>query len=331
MNPFGQDWFPGINFGALRDGIFGNGIDDPNVDIIEGVDDLDLMSEDQRQIALSKQSIQDQLAKQPSQTKASDDPSQPQGPAAPQYDPVASAEAERQAKLQSLRSEALNLVPNINELFELLFGDLVKLTKSQASKLEKQYGEQMKKAGDQYAGAIPDIENSYASIGAADSTDTSDAKDNAKEGYEDTLKTIKGNKEDDLATIEREAAGMKAKWNESRDSVNRMKRDIGQAENEQEVRDARNQLEGTASSLKASRGTLDTDEGFRGKLAKKVGNGGRFEAATNALDSILKSSMSGATKSAAIKAVSDSAGLSDEERQKVQEMFPDVYEEQAAL
>jgi hypothetical protein len=41
--------------------------------------------------------------------------------------------------------------------------------------------------------------------------------------------------------------------------------------------------------------------------------------------------MSGAVKQAAVSAITDSAGLSEQEKKKVQETYGNVYEEQAAL
>jgi len=93
----------------------------------------------------------------------------------------------------------------------------------------------------------------------------------------------------------------------------------------------RNDIERNIDQAGVTRATLGTDGDAAKAVSSLTADAGRFEAATNALDSIIKSSMSGAVKEAAVKAVTDNAGLSDEEKKKVQAQYGNVYAEQAAL
>lgn len=219
----------------------------------------------------------------------------------------------------------------IDAIYQALFGDLDKLIRSRSKELESQYGDQLKSAADQYAGAIPEIEGSYAAIGSADSTDQSDAKTKAKKGFDETTKTIGKNKEVDEAKLGQYRIEQRAKFGADRDSAKRAVASANDTTDVDALRSLYNDLDSNLSATGVTRATLSTDGSARDNLTKLTGDNGRYEAATNALDQILKSSMSGAVKQAAVSAVTDSAGLSDEEKKKVQQTYGNVYAEQAAL
>lgn len=246
-------------------------------------------------------------------------------------DAAAVKEAQDAAMRTKLRGELKGKGGDLESVYNSLFGDLDNLVRSRDSELETQYGGQLDKAADTYATALPQIETSYAAIGAADSTDTSDAKTGAKKGFDETTKTIKTNKETDKAKLGQYANEQKAKFTTDKESA---ARNIGRADETTDVdalRSMRNDVEGNIDTAKTTRATLGTDEGARGTVSQLTADNGRFDAAVTALDSIIKSSMSGSVKDAAVQAVTDSAGLNDEEKKKIQQTYGNVYAEQAAL
>lgn len=232
---------------------------------------------------------------------------------------------------QQLRGEIKGRGADVDRIYNALFGDLDALVRARDAELETEYGGQLTKASDQYADALPQIETSYAAIGAADSTDTSDAKTGAKKGFEETASTIKKNKETDKSKLGQYSNEQRAKIAVDRDTASR---NIARADETDDVgalRAMRNDLESNLGSAQVTRSTLGTDKGARGEVSRLTADNGRFEAAATALDSILKSSMSGAVKDAAVQAITTSAGLSDEEKKKIQQQYGNVYAEQAAL
>lgn len=243
----------------------------------------------------------------------------------------AAEDAKKAAEVAALRADILAQGGNIDSIYNALFGDLSTLVQSRAGELETQYGDQLKKASDQYAGALPEIETSYAAIGAADSTDQSDSKDKAKSGFDETTKTIGRNKEADQAKLGQYEKSERAKFEQDREMAKRNLARVNETDDIGALRGFRSDLENNIATAKVKRGELGTDEGARGRLSEITKDGGRYEAAVNALDSVLKSSMSGAVKSAAVEAITTSAGLSDEEKNKVQQQYGNVYAEQAAL
>lgn len=236
-----------------------------------------------------------------------------------------------QALIGSLRNDITGRGKDIDAIYAAIFGDLTNLVKSRGADLETQYGDQFKQAADKYASAIPDIENSYAAIGSADSTDNADAKTKAKAGYEDTTKTIGKNKADDIAKLGQYDMEQRAKVQADKDAAARNVARAGETTDVDALRGMRNDLESNLDQAGVTRAQLGTNGQAAQDVAGITQNAGRFEAATNALDSILKSSMSGAVKEAAVKAVTDNAGLSDEEKNKVNQLYGNVYAEQAAL
>lgn len=235
------------------------------------------------------------------------------------------------AAISSLRNEIKGRGADIESVYSSLFGDLNNLVTSRDSSLEKQYGDQFKGASDTYAGAIPEIENSYAAIGSSDSTDQSDAKDKAKLGFDATTKTIGDNKTADKVKLGQYKTEQEAKFAADKASASRNVARADETTDVNALRTMRNDLENNIDQAGITRATLGTDVGAKGAITNLTQDAGRYEAATNALDSIIKSSMSGSVKEAAVKAVTDNAGLSDEEKKKVQAQYGNVYAEQAAL
>lgn len=99
------------------------------------------------------------------------------------------AEAKEAKERKTLLGDINSLSPEIDDIYGDLFKDLDTLVKDRGLTLEEQYGEQLEKAGLQYTSAIPEIETSYAAIGADQSTDNTYAKNKAKEGFEETTES----------------------------------------------------------------------------------------------------------------------------------------------
>jgi hypothetical protein len=241
-----------------------------------------------------------------------------------EVDPDAAARASLLAEIQSRGGD-------VQSIYEQLFGSLDKLLKSRSGELEKQYGKQIEDVTSQYTGAIPDIESSYAALGAADSTDRGDAKDDAKEGFDSSISTIGENKKKDISALGQYGKESRVKFKTDKENA---EKNINRAGSEQDVnalRGLRNDLEGNIDTARVTKATLGTDGEAAKSLSKLTGDNGRYESTVNALDGILKSSLAGAVKDAAVTAITNSAGLSDEEKKKVQQTYGNVYEEQQSL
>lgn len=244
--------------------------------------------------------------------------------------PATAARNARIAEAGRIRNDIRGRGGELNAIYDQLFGDLDTLLRTRSSDVEKDYGDQLSKATEQYSSALPTIQNSYAAIGAADSTDTADAKDAAKKGFDDTTTTIGKNKQKDLAAIGQYGNEQRAKIQGDKDSLNRELGRLDETEDVDALRGTRSNIETNLGAANVTKQTLGTEGKAANDLKALTKDAGRFEAASNALDNILKSSMSGAVKEAAVKAIVDNAGLSDDEKEKVQLQYGNVYQEQNA-
>lgn len=220
---------------------------------------------------------------------------------------------------------------DVDAIYQALFGDLEGLLRARDAELEDQYGSQLKKATETYTDALPTIENSYAAIGSSDSTDQADAKTKADKGFKETTATIGQNKAKDKAALGQYGNENRAKFTADRDAAKRAIDSSRDTTDVDALRGLDNDLAGNLSQAGVTRATLGTDGAARKSITDLTGDNGRYDAAVNALDSVIKSSMSGAVKSAAVKAITDAGGLSEDEKKKVQQTYGNVYAEQAAL
>lgn len=231
----------------------------------------------------------------------------------------------------TLRAEIMARGGDIESVYSSLFGELESLVRSRDQELEGQYGNQFKKAADTYAGALPEIETSYAAIGASDSTDQTDAKGKAKSGYDETTRTIGENKASDKAKLGAYKKEQEAKISTDKEAAKRNVARVNETTDVSALRGMRNDLESNIGSANVTRATLGSNGSARQAVTGLTQDAGRFDAAVNALDSIIKSSMSGSVKEAAVKAIADNSGLSEEEKAKVNQQYGNVYAEQQAL
>ena len=231
----------------------------------------------------------------------------------------------------TLRAEIMARGGDIESVYSSLFGELENLVRSRDQELEGQYGNQFKKAADTYAGALPEIETSYAAIGASDSTDQTDAKGKAKSGYDETTRTIGENKASDKAKLGAYKKEQEAKISTDKEAAKRNVARVNETTDTSALRTMRNDLESNIGSANVTKATLGSNGSARQAVTGLTQDAGRFDAAVNALDSIIKSSMSGSVKEAAVKAIADNSGLSEEEKAKVNAQYGNVYAEQQAL
>lgn len=246
--------------------------------------------------------------------------------ALPQVDP---REAQENAERGKLRGDIHARVNDLNALYNQLFGNLDNVAAERARELEDNYGEQLGKAAQKYADGVSTIENSYAALGSGDSTDRTYAKNSAKSGFEETNKQIKKNKEEDLAKLGNYVEGTKAKWRADHESANRLNGRADEVKDLTELRGGRNSIEDKIGNVKADIGNMNTESGARGKLTELTGDGGRSDSLSSALDSILKSSLGGGMKEAAVDTIGNAAGANkgqiDEIKKKNAAQFGDAY------
>ena len=231
------------------------------------------------------------------------------------------------ALLAALRSKR----SAIDEAYNALFSDLDTLLKARAGELDTQYGDQLKKAGQDFADVLPTIDQSFAALGSYDSTQRGDNRAKAQKGYEDTVKTIGSNKEKDMASLGQLGIKNRAEIQADREAANRYIDSAANTTDENALREANNNLDTNLSKAKVTRATLVPGASASQSIKDMTADNGRFQSAIDSLDAIFKSSMPDSVKQAALTAVTTAGGLSDEEKKKAQVQYGNVYAEQSAL
>ena len=232
------------------------------------------------------------------------------------------------AQNASIKGDIKGKAAKLIALYNELFGKLDQTVNSEATNVEKTYGDQLKTAGDTYAKALPAIQNSYAALGAADSTDNTYAHNDAKAGFDTTTKTIGDNKQADLTKVSKAAAEKKATYQAGIDSVNRNLGNVDSTTDTGSLESMRGNLDTGLSDASVESAKLGSDASFADSLKASTADSGRFDSAMNALDGIINSSMSGSVKQAAVKSIVDSAGLTDAEKKQVDLKYGNVFNEQ---
>lgn len=240
-------------------------------------------------------------------------------PAPAVYAPSAAELAARaqQAKIANLRGGIRGYQGEVDSIYNQLFGDLDTLIRSRAEEIDRTAGENINKLTDKYTGSIPGIESSYAALGAGDSTDNTYAKVDAKKGYESSVEEVGKQKAKDQATLGEYDQTTRANWGADRDALSRIFSRLDETENEQDLVQTRNDVENKLGTAKASRASLMTDQGLQGKIKGATDSASRIGSIQGSLDNILQSALSGAVKDAAVAAVGQSAGLTDEEKNQI--------------
>lgn len=235
--------------------------------------------------------------------------------------------AERAALKGAIKGRA----SEIDTVYDQLFGNLEALLKSRDADLTTQYGGQRGRASKEFTEALPQIDSSYAAIGSYDSTQRGDARGKATEAHASTQKTIGENEKADRAKLGQYGNETRTKLSTTRDSAKRNVARVDETSDVGALRGFRNDLESNLDNARVTGSTLTSDGQARKDLEALTGDNGRGDAAINALDAVLKSSLPNDVKAAAVQAVTTSAGLSDEEKKRVDQTYGNVYAEQQAL
>ena len=235
----------------------------------------------------------------------------------PVVDPAVLAAQAAAARTNELRGQVRGYQGDVDSIYNQLFSDLDLLIQSRAGEIDRTAGDSINKLTEQYTGAIPGIESSYAALGAGDSTDSTYAKVDAKKGYEDSLEDVGEQKAKDQATLGSYDETTRANFGADRDALARIFARLDETDNDQDLIDARNAVETKLGTARASKASLMTDEGLKGKIKGATDSSSRVGSIQSSLDNVLNSTLSGAVKQAAIAAAGTSAGLTDEEKNQI--------------
>lgn len=152
----------------------------------------------------------------------------------------------------------------LNNLYNLIYGDLNAQTQEKRGQLEKQYGEQRTGLQSQYEKSQAVLPNAFVARGTRYSSDYENAARDAADTYNTNLSAIQQNQDQSLASLGSQYQKALSGYQSAQSALGQTPRSFtGTAA---EAQQAQMTLDNQLNSLSAARSGLMTDAGYRGAL-----------------------------------------------------------------
>jgi len=234
------------------------------------------------------------------------------------YDPAAAqaaaAAAKKAAELNAARSAVTSLVGNIRRVYDALYGDIGVAARDQQQQLSKRYATETQGVTDQFNSAFPQIGSGYASRGAYDSSYRINAEDSATQGFKNSVNQLETARQGDEAKIGRFLTEKRASIRAEQGGLNSIRREIDSAEDVNELKQLRNQLDTKLRTIRSQRAGYKGQGEYIQNLNKSLTPNARFTGIRNNLANIVGSQVPTAVKRAIAEQVIDASGLSDKDK-----------------
>lgn len=152
----------------------------------------------------------------------------------------------------------------LNQLYDLIYGDLGNLTQSRKSELEKQYGEQRTGLQSQYEKSQAVMPNAFAAKGIRDSSYYERAATDAADTYNQNLNSIQQDQDAKLAQIGQQYQSALSGYQAARSNLSGINPNFYGTQ--EDLNSVRSQLDQQANNLSAERSKLMTDSQYRSSL-----------------------------------------------------------------
>jgi hypothetical protein len=152
----------------------------------------------------------------------------------------------------------------LNQLYDLIYGDLNNLTQTRKSDLEKQYGEQRTGLQSQYEKNQAVMPNAFAAKGIRDSSYYERAATDAADTYNSNLNSIQQDQDAKTAQIGQQYQTALSGYQSARANLGGINPDFYGTQGDLDA--VRGQLDQQANNLSAERSKLMTDSQYRSSL-----------------------------------------------------------------
>lgn len=152
----------------------------------------------------------------------------------------------------------------LNQLYDLIYGDLNNLTQSRKSELEKQYGEQRTGLQSQYEKSQAVLPNAFVARGTRYSSDYENAATDAADTYTKNLGSIQQDQDAKLAQIGQQYQSALSGYQAARANLGGINQNFYGTQGDLDA--VRSQLDQQANNLSAERSKLMTDSQYRSSL-----------------------------------------------------------------
>jgi len=239
-------------------------------------------------------------------------------------DPTATAAATAQAAndaLVSQRQAGISAQLNsYNSMFAGLFGKADAAAADQSATTGANYGTQRTNLTDQYNQEVPGIDMSYYLGGIGDSSLRGTGLRKAEDALKMGIGSVNANEATDLAGIGKELSGLKSGYQADQNNIETLRNSANQSTDANELLALQNDIAVKISGLQATTDSMDTAEGFRGRLRASTPTQ-NLSPIKATLTSLMNGAANPALKAQIGKQIVDNADLSQPQKDELYAQF----------
>jgi len=230
------------------------------------------------------------------------------------------ATAQNAALVGQRKGDITSKLNSYAAMFGGLFGKADAAAADQAATTTANYGTQRTALTDQYNQEVPGIDMSYYLGGVGDSSLRLAGRAKAETALKSSIGGVDANEATDLASIGKELAGLKSGYEADKSNIENIRNSMNQSTDAAELLSLQNEIATKISGLQATTNSMDTAEGFRGKL-RSVAPTKDLGPIKQSLTSLFQGAANPALKVQIGKQIVDNADIGDVQKKELYDQF----------
>ena len=230
---------------------------------------------------------------------------------------AAAAEAQRQAKVRSLRGEVTNIANSIKDIFNSRYGLVDAGAQEQTGKLNQRFGTESGDISTQVEGENQKLGAAHAAGGSFDSSYRGNNQDTVTTAGNNQIRDLGTELQDNLAKIASWVATQKGGFEAEKSGMDSIVGRLGETEDVGELTSLRSQLDARIAQLRGGQAEYNTNAQNKGALEGIAPASQRTQQLKTTLSQIVAGNADPKMKTAIAGQLIQSAGLSPEDAQSL--------------
>lgn len=230
---------------------------------------------------------------------------------------AAAAEAQRQAKVRSLRGEVTNIANSIKDIFNSRYGLVDAGAQEQTGKLNSRFGTEAGDVTTQVEGENQKLGAAHAAGGSFDSSYRGNNQDTVTTAGNNQIRDLGTELQDNLAKIASWVATQKGGFEAEKSGMDSIVGRLGETEDVGELTSLRSQLDARIAQLRGGQAEYNTNAQNKGALEGIAPASQRTQQLKTTLSQIVAGNADPKMKTAIAGQLIQSAGLSPEDAQSL--------------
>jgi len=230
---------------------------------------------------------------------------------------AAAAEAQRQAKVRSLRGEVTNIANSIKDIFNSRYGLVDAGAQEQTGKLNGRFATESGDITQQVEGENQKLGAAHAAGGSFDSSYRGNNVDTVTHAGENQIRDLGTELQDNLAKIASWVATQKGGFDAEKSGMDSIVGRLGETDDVGELTSLRSQLDARIAQLRGGQAEYNTNAQNKGALEGIAPSSQRTQQLKTTLSQIVAGNADPKMKSAIAGQLIQSAGLSPEDAQSL--------------